>query len=120
MTHKKLLIPIFLISALLLSGCGKRKKITENIENSPAPAMQPETEIEELPSDKPSQIITYTVRLSGKTLSLYENDGEKQRKITSIEINPEFYPKEDIKKLEDGITVPYKEVGYEILENFAN
>ena len=118
--NKKIFISIFLISALLLSGCGKKKNATKSSESAPKPVSQPETEIEEKISEKPPQIITYLVKLSGNTLSLYEVDGEIQKVITSIEINPDFYPKEDIKNLESGITVPYMEEGYEILENFAN
>ncbi|MBQ7751467.1 MAG: hypothetical protein IJR79_00650 [Clostridia bacterium] len=118
--NKKLIIPVFLVSALLLSSCGKKKTAEKNSKSVPKPVSRSETEIEEKKPVKAPQVIHYTVKLSGKTLSLYEVDGEMQKVITSIEINPDFYPKEDIKNLENGITVQYKEDGYEILENFAN
>ena len=118
--HKKLFISVFLIPALLLSACGKKKNTEKNSGIPVRPVTQTETETEEMPQEKTPRVITYTVKLSGKTLSLYETDGELQKVITSMEINPGFYPAEDIKGLEKGITVPCLEDGYEILENFAN
>ena len=118
--YKKLFMPIFLIFVLLFSGCGKKKSAAKSDEANPKPVSQPKVEIEEKKPEKSPEIITYIVKLSGKTLSLYEVEGEAQKVITSIEITPDFYPQEDIKNLKNGITVPYKEYGYEILENFAN
>lgn len=118
--HKNLFIPIFLVSAIFLSGCGKKKNISKIEEMPPKPVSRQKTEIEEKPAENPPQVIHYTVKLSGKTLTLYEIDGEMQKTVTAIEINPDFYPAEDIKNLEKGISVNCKEDGYEILENFAN
>ena len=119
MKYKKVLIPILVVSAVLLSACGKKKEIPQAKNTIPKAVLQPETEIEEGKEDAPA-VIFYVVRLSGKTLSLYEVNGENEKLITSMEISPELYPKEDIEKLKKGIPAAFKEDGYEILENFAN
>ena len=118
MRYKKFLIPILLVSAVMLSACGRKKESPQAKSAVPKAVLQPETEVEE--EEVTPAVISYIVRLSDKMLSLYEVDGENQKVITSMEINPELYPKEDIKRLQNGISVAFKEEGYEILENFAN
>jgi len=118
--YKKILIPILILSAVLLSGCGKKKETNQSCEPMPKEVLQPQTDIEEEAEEAAPPVIKYTVKLSGKTLSLYEVNGELQKLITSMEINPEIYPKEDTEKLKKGIEAYCKEDGFAILENFAN
>ena len=120
MKYKKVLIPILIVSAVLLSACGRKKDSTQAKNTLPKPVLQPEMEIEEENEEVTPPVIFYIVKLSDKTLSLYEVNGENEKLITSMEINPELYPKEDIENLQKGISVTFKEDGYEILENFAN
>lgn len=118
--YKKMLIPFLVISAVLLSGCGRKKETQQSREPVPKEVMQPQTEVEDKTEEVSSPVITYIVKLSGKTLSLYEINGELQKLIASMEINPELYPREDIQRLEAGIETYCKEDGYAILENFVN
>lgn len=120
MKYKKALIPILLVSAVVLSACGKKKENRQLNNTVPKAVLSPEKEIEQEKEDIKPVVIFYTVRLTNKTLSLYEVDGENQKLITSMEIEPELYPEEDVEKLKDGISVAFKEEGYELLENFAN
>lgn len=119
MKRNKGFIPFLIISIILLSACGKKKEISQAKAIYPKTVTEPKTVEEEAEETAPS-VILYTVILSGKALSLYEVNGENKKLITSIEINPEFYPKEDVEKLKRGIEAYCKEDGYEILENFAN
>lgn len=112
-------IPILLIFSVLLFSCGKKKqgRITE--EMMPKTVLNHRVEAEEEIEEAP-KVITYKVILKDKTLSLFEINGEIKKLITAIEINPDFYPQEDIFNLEKGIDAYCLEDGYEILENFAN
>lgn len=104
------------ICSVAATSCGKKKQEEIPQKTVVTPVIQQEDDIEE----EAPKIITYTVILKDKTLSLYEVNGENKKLITSIEINPEFYPDKDIAKLREGIEAYCKEDGYEILENFAN
>ena len=121
MKDKKYLIPILVVSVLLISGCGKKKNKEKASENTPKAVSETYTEaVQETEEAAEPSVITYSVQLSEKTLSLFEIDGQNKKLVTSMEINPEFYPEEDIAKLEQGIEAYCMEDGYEILENFAN
>lgn len=118
--YRKILIPILVLSAVLLSGCGRKKEGRQSREPMPKEVLQPQTEVEDETSEAAPSVIKYIVKLSGKTLSLYEVNGETKKLITSMEINPELYPNEDTERLKSGIEAYCKEDGYAILENFAN
>ena len=118
--YKKILIPLLVLSTVLLSGCGRKKEERQSREPVPKQVLQPQTEVEDESEEVSPSVITYIVKLSGKTLSLYEVNGEVHKLITSMEINPELYPKEDIARLKSGIEAYCKEDGYAIIENFVN
>jgi hypothetical protein len=120
MNYKKILIPFLAMSVLLISGCGKKKETRKISEPVPKEVLQPQNEIEDETEETSPPVIKYIVKLSGKTLSLYEVNGEVNKMITSMEINPELYPEEDTIKLKAGIEAYCKEDGYAILENFVN
>lgn len=63
---------------------------------------------------------TYIMRLDEKNLSLYEVQGGAETAISTIVIDPSYYPPEDIKELRQGIVAYSKEDGYLRLENFTN
>lgn len=120
MKYKRIMILLLTISTFLLSGCGKKKETRQMQEPAPKEVLQPQTEIEEETQEISPPVITYLVSLSGNVLSLFEVNGEMHKLITSMEINPELYPSEDIEKLKKGIEAYCKEDGYAILENFVN
>ena len=119
MKINRFLIPMLFICACILFACGRKKEKEENAAVTPKTVLSHKLEQEE-EQEKEPEIITYKVILKDTTLFLYEVNGETKKLITSIEINPDFYPKEDIEKLKGGIEAYCKEDGYEILENFAN
>lgn len=110
---------ILLICTLLPSACGKKKENVKAEQPIPRTVLSHRLEEEEIEEEEP-KIITYRVILEENMLYLYEVNGEAKKLITKMEINPEFYPAEDISKLKKGIDAYCKEDGYEILENFAN
>ncbi|MDD6213612.1 MAG: hypothetical protein PUB42_00205 [Firmicutes bacterium] len=78
-------------------------------------------EIEEIPEPTETvSIIYYSIYFEDSALSMYEVNGEKRTLIKSIEINPNYYPPEDIYAFTKGINCGSKEEGFEILENFSN
>lgn len=119
MKINRFFITILLICTLLFSACGKKKENTKTEAIAPKTVSSPRLEQEEAEKEVP-KIITYRVILKNNMLSLYEINGEDKKLITSMEINPEFYPQDDISELKEGIEAYCKEDGYEILENFAN
>ena len=119
MKIKKSIIPLLLALCFLLCGCGRKKEEEKSEIITPKSVLSHRIEEEETAEETPKTII-YKVMLEGRTLSLFEVDGDNKKRITSIEINPDFYPDEDISELKSGIEAYYMEDGYEILENFAN
>ena len=115
----KLIVFAMLIFGVLLSSCGRKRENSKSEILPPKQVSSLKAEQEEETEDLP-QIITYSVILKDSTLSLYEVNGENKKRITSMEISPELYPKEDIERLKNGIEAFCLEDGYEILENFAN
>ena len=114
------IVLLLTVSAIAFSGCGRKKEENENAENMSRAVLRQETEETEEETEPAPTVISYSVKLVGKTLSLYEVNGENKKLINSIEINPEFYPSEDIERLRRGVEAYCLEEGYEILENFAN
>ena len=62
----------------------------------------------------------YIMRLEEKNLSLYEISDGEESVISTIVIDPSYYPAEDIKELKAGVVAYSKEDGYLRLENFTN
>ncbi len=62
----------------------------------------------------------FIMRLSGETLTLYEISGSEENPVTAINIDPSYYPPEDIKELNKGILAYSKEDGFSKLENYTN
>ena len=118
MKINRFFVPAILLSALIFCGCGRKKEDAKTEPLTPKTVLNQNTEAEE--TEETPKIIYYKVVLNGTTLSLYEIDGESKKTVTSMEINPEFYPEEDISRLKNGIDAYCREDGYEILENFAN
>lgn len=78
-------------------------------------------EVEESPEPtETASVIYYSIYFEDSALSMYEIDGEKRTLIKSIEINPDYYPPEDIDAFTKGVDCGSKEEGFEILENFSN
>ena len=72
-------------------------------------------EITPTPSSPP-----YLMRLENKTLTLYEVKDGDENAVRAINIDPSYYPPEDIKELSAGIPAYSKEEGFAKLENFTN
>ena len=121
MKYKDLFILLLASGALIFSGCGKKKSEEKAKEDISGAVVRQNIVVEEEESkEQTPAVIKYKVMLSGEKLSLYEVDGERKRLITSMDIDPELYPAEDVKRLKNGIEADFLEDGYEILENFAN
>mgnify|MGYP003294807357 CR=1 FL=1 len=89
-------------------GRGRRqvlsdKKDVEDIYETPAPLENP-----------------YLMRLENKTLTLYEIKDGEENAVRAINIDPSYYPPEDIKELTQGILAYSKEEGFARMENFTN
>lgn len=63
---------------------------------------------------------TYIMRLEDKILTLYEISGSQEMAVTSITIDPAYFPPDDIKELNKGVLAYSKEDGFAKLENFTN
>ena len=120
MKINKFFIPMLLIFAFLLYGCGKKKEDKKAQTETQKTVLSHRLENEEKVTEETPKIITYRVFLDDKILYLYEVNGDSKKLITQMEINPEIYPESDIAELKKGIEAYCKEDGYEILENFAN
>ena len=63
---------------------------------------------------------TYVMRLENTTLTLYELKDGDETVVCAVNIDPSYYPSEDIRELNQGITAYTKEEGFARMENFAN
>ncbi|MBR4721290.1 MAG: hypothetical protein IK057_05965 [Clostridia bacterium] len=120
MKINRFFIPLLVIFAFLLCGCGRKKEDKKAQDVAPKTVLSNTLENDDEMAEETPKIITYKVLLDEKVLSLYEVNGESKKLITKMEINPENYPETDIAELKKGIDAYCKEDGYEILENFAN
>lgn len=108
---------VIIIFTVLFSSC-KKKEVQPNTDEITQETNVEEADMEE--EEEPTPVIYYLVKLEENTLFLYEVDGENYKQVTSLQINAENYPIEDISALKSGIEVYFKEDGYALLENFAN
>lgn len=67
-----------------------------------------------------SDEVSYIIRLENKTLTLYEVLNDEESVVRAINIDPSYYPTEDIKELSNGIPAYSKEEGFLRMENFTN
>ncbi len=73
---------------------------------------------DEIPdSPEPS---TYIMRLEDTALTLYEISGSEETAVTTINIDPSYYPHDDIEELNRGVLAYSKEEGFARLENYTN
>lgn len=63
---------------------------------------------------------SYVMRLEDTSLTLYEISGSVETAITTINIDPSYYPTEDIEELNRGVIAYSKEDGYARMENYTN
>lgn len=92
----------------MTEGRGRRqvlsdKKDVEDTYQTPAPSESP-----------------YLMRLENKTLTLYEIKDGEENALRAVNIDPSYYPPEDIKELTQGIIAYSKEEGFARMENFTN
>ena len=66
------------------------------------------------------QNTTYVMRLDDITLTLYEVSGNKEIPLTAVNIDPSYYPPDDILELNKGVVAYSKEDGFARMENFSN
>lgn len=63
---------------------------------------------------------TYIMRLEDTSLTLYEISGSSETAVTTINIDPSYYPHDDIEALNRGVLAYSKEEGFARLENYTN
>lgn len=63
---------------------------------------------------------SYVMRLEDTSLTLYEITGSEETAITTINIDPSYYPREDIEELNRGVIAYSKEEGFARMENYTN
>ena len=61
--YKKVLIPLLILSAVLLSGCGRKKEERQSREPMPKEVLMPKTEIEDEAEEATPSVIKYIVKL---------------------------------------------------------
>ena len=117
-----ILIPIAVLSiAVTFAACAKKDNEYRRRTQGQQQVLSSEEGIEESPSISPSPAAAeFLVRLEGSTLTLYDTGGVEYTVLKSLNIDPSYYPYEDIKELITGIPAYSKEGGFEILENFTN
>ena len=67
----------------------------------------------------PTQL-SYVMRLENTTLTLYELKDGDESVVCAVNIDPSYYPFEDIQELNRGIPAYTKEEGFARMENFTN
>ena len=111
----------FATCALIIS-CSKNNSLQNpGEENGRREVMSGQKDIEESPTPviaAPSP--SYLMRLEDETLTLYEITGGEETAVTAVNIDPSYYPPEDIKELNKGVVAYSKEDGFARLENFTN
>lgn len=123
---KKMRLLIFMSAALatctLILSCSKNNS-SQNLreENDRREVMSGQNDIEENPvPEQESLSASYLMRLEDETLTLYEICGGEETVVTAVNIDPSYYPSDDIKELNKGVVAYSKEDGFARLENFTN
>lgn len=116
-----ILISAAVTAICITAACAKRDNTDEMSEESGRrQVLSGKNDVEDTTLEPETEEITYLMCLENKTLTLYEiKDGEKNV-VKSVNIEPSYYPSEDIKELNEGIYAYSKEEGYIRMENFTN
>lgn len=116
-----ILISAAVTAICITAACAKRDNTDEMSEESGRrQVLSGKNDVEDTTPELGTEEITYLMCLENKTLTLYEiKDGEKNV-VKSVNIEPSYYPSEDIKELNEGIYAYSKEDGYIRMENFTN
>lgn len=116
-----ILISAAVTAICITAACAKRDNTDEMSEESGRrQVLSGKNDVEDTTPEPETEEITYLMCLENKTLTLYEiKDGEKNV-VKSVNIEPSYYPSEDIKELNEGIYAYSKEEGYIRMENFTN
>ena len=106
----------------IITSCSKNDETKEPEDDGiKREVMSDQKDIEKAPSPEiyapPS---SYMMRLENTALTLYEITGGEETAVTTINIDPSYYPTEDIKELNRGVIAYSKEDGYARLENYTN
>ncbi len=116
-----LLLPALAVIAVIAASCMARNNSDEMQEGrGRRQVLSDKKDVEETiqtpaPSENP-----YLMRLENKTLTLYEIKDGEENAVRAINIDPSYYPPEDIKELTRGILAYSKEEGFARMENFTN
>lgn len=107
-----------ILSVIVSCSGGGRKNMNEP--GGKREVMSGKTNIEKESPSEDTEPVSYVMRLSGETLTLYEISGEEEIPLTAVNIDPLYYPPDDIKELNKGIVAYSKEEAFGRLENFTN
>lgn len=116
-----ILISAAVTAICITAACAKRDNTDEmNEERGRREVLSGKNDVEDTTPEPQAEEITYFMRLENKTLTLYEIKDGEQNAVKSVNIEPSYYPSEDIKELNEGIYAYSKEDGYVRMENFTN
>lgn len=105
----------------ITAACAKRDHADEmSEERGRRQVLSGKNDVEDVTPTPRTEEITYLMRLENKTLTLYEIKNGEKNAVKSVNIEPSYYPSEDIKELNEGIYAYSKEDGYIRMENFTN
>ena len=114
-----MLIPTLLAVAIISISCSSKNENEEMREGRGR--RQVLSDKKDVPETAPTpSCAPYIMRLENKTLTLYEISNGEENAVCAINIDPSYYPTEDIKELSAGIPAYSKEEGFARLENFTN
>lgn len=114
----KYFLPLLLASAALYS-CSSRDNREKDSRGRRQVLSDKKSAVIAIPSPVPESA-PFVMRLNGSKLTLYELAEGNEYELRTVNINPEYYPSEDIKELTAGIPAYSKEEGFLRLENFTN
>lgn len=117
-----IVLPALLVIAVAAVACTSAKNNEKEMTESRGrrQVLSDKKDVEDSYETHDEKESVYLMRLENKTLTLYEIKDNEESALRSINIDPSYYPPEDIKELTQGIFAYSKEEGFACMENFTN
>lgn len=116
-----ILISAAVTAICITAACARRDNTDEmREERGRRQVLSGKNDVEDTTPAPQVEETTYLMRLENKTLTLYEIKDGEENAVKAVNIEPSYYPSEDIKELNKGIYAYSKEDGYIRMENFTN
>ena len=113
-------LSIVLIVSTVFCACYKKSPENRSSNTNKRQVMSDKKIVEDPSLKNAYQYPTYLMELNGTTLTLYEVQNNIRIALSTITIDPSYYPPEDIKELNKGVVAYSKEDGFAKMENFTN